>query len=255
MAPASLYGSGVFSTVAIYGGEPFLWERHWRRLTENARRIGLDIADISEALLRSALDDVIRKNDVVDGRARITLFDEAPGALWPFKSDKKAAFLIASGDFRQVSFPFRLTTSPHSVHSSSPLATVKSCNYLEKMLALDLAKARGFSEAVRLNENGSVVSACMANIFWQADGRFYTPGTETGCLPGTTREFVLDNLLCEQVQEGAEALENAEAVFLTSAGLGVVTVGEFHGREFPPADHEILHLLPLPKRQSTNSPD
>jgi branched-subunit amino acid aminotransferase/4-amino-4-deoxychorismate lyase len=29
---AFLYGKGVFTTVAIFGGKPFLWEKHWRRL-------------------------------------------------------------------------------------------------------------------------------------------------------------------------------------------------------------------------------
>ena len=32
VSSAMLYGRGVFTTVAIYNGKPFLWPEHWQRL-------------------------------------------------------------------------------------------------------------------------------------------------------------------------------------------------------------------------------
>jgi branched-subunit amino acid aminotransferase/4-amino-4-deoxychorismate lyase len=138
---------------------------------------------------------------------------------------------------------FRLTISPHHVNSASPLAGVKSCNYLEKQVALDEAKARGFDEAVQLNERGQIASVCMANIFWLKEERLYTPSLKTGCLAGTTREFVMENVECEETEDGPDSLAEAEAIFLTSAGLGIAAAAEFDGRLLPPSDHEIMRLL------------
>jgi branched-chain amino acid aminotransferase/4-amino-4-deoxychorismate lyase len=110
------------------------------------------------------------------------------------------------------------------VSKDSPLNNIKSCNYLERILALEAASASGFDEAVRINEDSEIVSACMANIFWINDGKIYTPAVETGCLEGTTRAFVMGRCKVVTVEMDLESLRDAESVFLTSAGLGIAVV-------------------------------
>jgi branched-subunit amino acid aminotransferase/4-amino-4-deoxychorismate lyase len=124
------------------------------------------------------------------------------------------------------------------------LAGVKSCNYLEKILAKEEARNRGFAEAIQLNERGEVSSACMANVFWLRDGILFTPSLRTGCLAGTTRGFILENLECEEVEVRIEELLSADEMFLTSAGLGVAQVSEFEGRKLRGEPHSIGGLLP-----------
>jgi branched-subunit amino acid aminotransferase/4-amino-4-deoxychorismate lyase len=94
-----------------------------------------------------------------------------------------------------------------------------------------------------LNELGSVASACMANLFWLRDGTMFTPALTTGCLAGTTRGFVLERMECREVEAAIESLEAAEAIFLTSAGLGVKSVSEFNGRHLPATSHPITSLI------------
>ena len=84
----------------------------------------------------------------------------------------------------------------------------------------------------------------MANVFWLRSGRLYTPSLATGCLPGTTRELICETFDVNHVEIGTEELNKADAIFLTSAGLGVVRVDEFDGREMTPLDHAILRLVP-----------
>ena len=126
----------------------------------------------------------------------------------------------------------------------SPLAGVKSCNYLENLLAFDDARKRGFDEALRLNERGEIASACMANIFWLLDGRLYTPSLATGCLRGTTREFIMENLECHETEASLEILNEADAIFLTSAGIGIAEISELDGRELSAVSAEIKNLIP-----------
>lgn len=246
VSTACLYGKGVFTTIAIFEGQPFLWDRHWKRLQENAVRLGIDLADFPEPDTRRALDGLIEANIVQNARARITFFDESAGSLWPRDSDRRTSLLITTADPRPRADSLALTVSPFLVNSASPLAGVKSCNYLEKILALDEAKERGFDEAIQLNERGEMASACMANVFWLKDDRLFTPSLRTGCLAGTTREFVLENVDCSEVEVGIEELRSADEIFLTSVGLAVAQVGEFQGRKLNRIPHAIMGLLPPP---------
>lgn len=248
VSSAAFYGKGVFTTLAVYGRKPFLWEKHWRRLIENASRIGLDLSDFDEEKIKSSLFETIRRNNIENGRARITFFDERASRIWPFETDRRTSVLMTTGD----PHPFeslRLTVSPYSVNSKSPLAGVKSCNYLENILALEQAKADDFDEAVRLNERGRIVSACMSNVFWIKRGEIYTSALETGCLAGTTREFLLENYPVEEKVVTLDELVEAEEIFLTSSGIGIGKVASFNRKKLAAArtselEKEFLRLKP-----------
>jgi len=219
---AALYGRGIFTTVAIYNSKPFLWEKHWRRLIENSQKIGIYLSEFSEQSVENQLSEIIRKNNFTRGRARLTFFDESQASVWQANSERKTNLLIQTGDFRNLNNSLRLTVSPFRVNSTSPLVGVKSCNYLENILAFEAAKNRGFDEAIRLNEKDEIVSACLANLFWKKNVGIFTPSLETGCLKGTTREFVLENFSVEERKAKLDELEKADEIFLTSAGIGVV---------------------------------
>ena len=241
---AALYGKGVFTTIAIYDGVPFLWDKSWRRLCNNAETVRIDFSDFSELGVRASLDDLVCVNAVRNGRVRITLLDISSGSIWPFATDRKAGLFVTTADFRPSPDNCCLATSPFPVNSLSPLSSIKSCNYLENLMAMDEAKGRGFDEAIRLNERGEVTSAVMANVFWSKDDNLFTPSLKTGCLPGTTREFVLENLECREVVATLDDLRSTDAIFLTSAGLGVVRVAGFDGRRMSSAGHQIVELIP-----------
>ena len=128
---------------------------------------------------------------------------------------------MTTADFQKSADELRLTVSPFPVNSKSPLANIKSCNYAQSLLALEDAGKRGFDEAIRLNEKGEIVSASMANIFWVIGDNIFTPALETGCLAGTTREFLMENFPVSETNSSLEELSKANEVFLTSAGLGI----------------------------------
>lgn len=244
MSGAALYGNGIFTTIAIFGGQPFVWEKHWRRLNDNCDRVGLDLDGLTEREMLEGLAELIGRNEIRDGRARITVFDEAASSFWTHGSEKKTGVLMITADRRSPSRPFRLGISPHRISSSSPLAGIKSCNYLDKHLARSEASGRGFNEAIQLNERCEITSACMANLFWTKDDELFTPSLKTGCLAGTTREFVMANLKCVEVEAGIAELNSADEIFLTSAGVGVVQIDEFDGRSLALNPHPITKLFP-----------
>jgi branched-chain amino acid aminotransferase len=244
VSSAAFYAKGVFTTIRIFEGQPFLFEKHRERLRRDAGRIGINISHVSDEGLRKALFEILEKNGRTDGRARITIFDEAPGGPWYSGEKSMASILITTADRHPID-PLKVSVSPYIANSRSPLVGVKSCNYLESLMALDEAKERGFDDAIRLNERGEVVSTCMASVFWLNGGQLYTSSLKTGCLAGTTREFVLENLECEETEAGIGDLRESDEVFLTSAGIGVVQVAEFEGRKLLRGGHPIMNVLPF----------
>ena len=239
VSPAAFYGRGVFTTLRIDNSKPFQWDRHWRRLTADARTVGTDLSEFTEENIKNSLAELIRRNRFQSGRARLTFFSESAGSnIWQIEDParrRRTNLLITSADLRRPSPPsgeLRLTISPFSVNSRSPLAGVKSCNYLENLLALEKALAGGFNEAIRLNEKNEIVSATMANVFWTKNGEIFTPPIETGALRGTTRAFVLENFpVCEKLARLDELFE-ADGIFLTSAGIGAARAQSLEKRIF-----------------------
>ena len=219
ISSASHYGKGVFTTIAIHNSKPFLWEKHWNRLNNTSRKLGVDLSEFTEQRVCESLQQIIEKNNVINGRCRITFFDESSSTIWQTSNRYKTSILIQTADLREVKKDISLIISPFPVNSRSPIAGVKSCNYLESLISLEHAKSRGFDEAIRLNEKGEITSACMANIFWVKNDEVYTPSLETGCVAGTMREFVLENSEVFEIEENLKTLNDVDAIFLTSSGI------------------------------------
>jgi len=251
VSAAAMYGHGVFTTIAVYNGEPFVFEKHWRRLSDNAAKLGIGIQFSSDEI-ESLLRDLIAANNLVDGRARITLFDSGGAGLWNGRAEKRTDVLITTAEPRQTRSDLRLDVSRFRINSRSPLAAVKSCNYLEHLIAYEDARRCGLDEVIRLNERDEVASAAMANIFWLKGGRLYTPALSTGCLAGTTREFIMENLECSEAIARLEELLGADSIFLSSAGIGIGIVTSVGEATFKLAAHPILDLLP-PKTKTRMS--
>ena len=239
---AALYGRGVFTTIAVYGGRPFLWDEHWTRLTNHARRAGV-ACPFGEAETARSLARLVEANGVERGRARVTVLARGSNGMWPAPrgAEEGADLLIRTGDARRrEDETLALTVSPFRVNTCSPLAGLKTVNYLEHLLSWEEARERDFDESVVLNERGEVASASMANLFWVKHGTVFTPALAAGALAGTTRARVMEMAeemavpLVETVQH-LHDLADAEEIFLTSAthGVALVTAFDFHRYTVP----------------------
>lgn len=241
ISSAMLYGRGVFTTLAIYNSQPFQWSRHWNRLALHAKKLDIDYTGCTEKNVGDALRKLVAVNQVTEGRARVILLARhGRQDLWKPKTPgaKKTDLLIMTGDLQRISQAgLSLAVSPYRVNTSSPLAGVKSLNYLDHVLSWEEAKSRDFDEAVVLNERGEIVSATMANIFWAKNGTLHTPTLSTGALAGITRECVIEIAnkhfvpLLEGIYEMPD-LTDADEIFLTSSGVGVAPVTTFDFRRY-----------------------
>lgn len=240
VSSAMLYGRGVFTTVAIYNGKPFLWPEHWKRLQNHAKRLSVDCAGANERNVGDAVRKLVAVNQVKNGRARVILLARSGRDVWKAKKEgtRETDLLIMTSEPQKVSpAGMSLAVSPYRFNTFSPLVGIRSLNYLEQVLSWEEAQARDFDEAVMLNERGEIVSATMANIFWVKEGTLHTPALSTGAMAGITRAAVIELVgrqfipVIEGVFELADLTE-ADEIFLTSASLGVALVTTFDFRQY-----------------------
>jgi branched-subunit amino acid aminotransferase/4-amino-4-deoxychorismate lyase len=251
VSSATLYGRGVFTTLAVYDSKPFLWSKHWQRLSAHAAKLNIDHTGCTEKSVGEAVNKLIAVNQVKDGRARVTFLARSSGDFWKTKlpNTRKTDLLIMTGEPHRVSANgMSLAVSPYRVSTFSPLTGIKSLNYLDHVLSKEEARSRDFDEAVVLNERGEIVSATTSNIFWAKNGTVHTPTLSTGALAGITRECVIDVAnkhfipLVEGAYEMAD-LVDADEIFLTSSGIGVAPVTTFDFRRYAVEPESIVNII------------
>jgi len=103
------------------------------------------------------------------------------------------------------------------------------------------ARAAGRDEALLANPDGTLRSACMANVFVRIDRRWLTPSADSGARAGTVRAWVLDQGFAgERTIDGAE-LASADAAFLTNSWIGIEPIGQIGERPIM-ASEEVIEL-------------
>ena len=184
-------GWGLFTTLRIFHGEAFAYERHWRRLEKDAAIIRLPMP-YSSAKVRINLHEVIRANQVTEGCARIYLVYNQVGFWQSEEKQPEVDLIIYTAPLPQYREPVRLTLREQGRHAASPLAGVKTTSWLQNVWAVAEAQKEGFDEVVLLNERGEVAECTAANIFAVKNGKVLTPPLNSGCLEGVTRGILFE---------------------------------------------------------------
>jgi branched-chain amino acid aminotransferase len=237
-------GLGAFETLLIRNGEAFAITRHLLRLGRSSRLLGLPPPEDAE--VRDAVAETLAAaGPLPRGRLRITLTagpapspqaDPAP----PHRGvrDGEPTLILtaatAPGPGRCVA-----VTLPWVRNERSPTAGAKCVSYAENVLARDQARRLGADEALLANTRGELCEGTASNVFVLLDGVLVTPPLSSGCLPGVTRELLLEwaapaGLPVLERELPFEVLRAADEVLLTSSLRGVQPIEVLDGRELPP---------------------
>jgi branched-chain amino acid aminotransferase len=242
-----LNGWGLFSTLRITQGEPFAYERHWRRLEKDAARTHCPFPFESERV-RAQLAEVVRANQVKEGCARIYVVYNQVGFWRSAEPFPPVDLIIYTADLPSYREPARLGLREHGRHAASPLAGVKVTSWLNNVWNLYEAQQDGFDEAVLLNERGEVAECTAANIFCARAGRVFTPPLSSGCLEGVTRSILLEigkdaGVPVEEKVLLPEDLYSADEVFISSTNRCVLAVSTISGRCIANAPGTVIRKL------------
>jgi branched-chain amino acid aminotransferase len=227
-----LSGWGVFTTIGVWAGRSFAFERHLARLRRDAARA--DVPITYDDSVQDALATLITRNGVHDGVARLTVTRRGDGR-WSHTGGSDFC-ILAKPQTHKSQMPasgLRLVLSPYRIEARRPLAGVKSTSYLDYQLAGREARGRGFDEAVLRNSDSALCECAHSNIFWASNGELCTPALQTGCLAGIARDIVLQwaaeaGIAVHQGVFGVEELSAADEVFVTAATTGPRSVSAFY---------------------------
>ncbi len=242
-----LNGWGLFSTLRVYEGLPFAFERHWERLTRDADRTQIPLPHGPTAT-RKAIHQVIAANRVLAGCIRLYfIFNKV--TIW--HSDEAVPtvdLIIYSTDLPIRVGPTQLALMANGRHAANPLSGTKVTAWLNNVWHAEQAHLQGFDDAVLLNERGEVSECTAANIFCVRNQGVSTPPSSSGCLRGVSREILLEvaSAVGVTIREQAISVSDlygSDEVFITSTTRGVQPVARIADREFPNAPGPLTQRL------------
>jgi branched-chain amino acid aminotransferase len=234
-----LYGEGVYETLRTYNGEPFLFDRHMRRLRTSAEMLALPVPLANEEIERRFRETVraagLGTDPSREAYIRILVtrgvgelsYDPAgcpdPTVVIIVKPHVSPSPEVFAKGVRVALVPI-VRNHPASV---SPL--IKSNNLLNNALAMQEALRRGAFEGIMRNHKGELAECTQSNLFIVKNGAALTPPVDAGLLPGITRAYLFEIgaelaiPVREQVLRDAD-LFGADECFLTSTTREVLPI-------------------------------
>jgi branched-chain amino acid aminotransferase/4-amino-4-deoxychorismate lyase len=240
-----LLGDGLFETLLYDGTGLQRFEAHLARMVRGCAVLGLEPPDPAAAR-RLALE-TLKARGLEGGPAVVRLTLTAGSGRGLERPDPSSGRLLCNvSPAADPPPPARLVTVQVRRNDSSPASRVKALSYLDNILARREARAAGADEALMLNTRGEVACAAAANLFWIAGRRLFTPALECGVLDGIMRAAALQaaealGVMAVETRSGLEALEAADALFLTNSLVGLRPVAVLDGRPYEP--HPLIDQL------------
>jgi branched-chain amino acid aminotransferase group I len=228
-----LYGYGLFQTLRVYNGKLFLLDRHLKLLYRAAEVLGIK-SKLESLDLEKVFIDIVKANNLKEARVRVTVTNgENPAMPW---SDTSGGPNIIATAVPYTPFPaakyeagFKIGIASLRRMKQSVLSSIKSVNYLLNVMVRVEAAAKGWDETILLNEAGFIAEGGGSNVFFVKNSKLFTPPTDSGIIPGVTREVVMElaaglQISVEEKNIKPSELARFDEVFLTNSMIEIMPV-------------------------------
>lgn len=218
------HGMAVFESLPVLRGAPLFLPQHCERLRAACADTGLLAAIPAwtefEALLRGVPFDAFARIYVTAGDGGVSGSTEH-GRVFVFAEPQARHQTFSNDGYRLATHP-----APHT-----PLFPgLKTANYWANIAALRRARENQCDEALLFHPDGSLISACMANVFIVRNGKFETPSISSGARPGVIREWVMRRRSVAERHITPGDLRGAGELFITNSRLGIMPAASLDGR-------------------------
>ncbi len=230
-----IVGDGVFETLLVLrrdaGAAAFAVRRHLERLRRSARVLRFE-CPYGDDELRAAIAQCLEAAPEA-GIVRITA-TSGGGPLGSGRSGARGSAIVIAGN-RPPAYPpgTAVAVMGFTRNERGAMAGVKTTSYAENVLALDMARERGASEAIFADTRGRVSEGTGSNIFWSDGERLHTPPLDTGCLAGVTRALLLEHLDIAETHLAVEDLPGVPEAFLASSTRVVQSIARIDDTDLP----------------------
>ena len=234
-----LYGEGIYETLRTYNGQPFLFDRHMRRLRNSAGMMTLPVP-LDDAAVDARFRETMRAANLGDAPGREAyirvLVTRGIGELTydPAATPTPSIVVIVKPLVEPPREVFERGVAVSLVpivrnHPGSVNPIIKSNNLLNNALAMQEAFRRGGYEGVMRNYRGELAECTQSNLFVVRNGEALTPPIDAGLLPGITRAFLFEvgaerGIRVREAVLRDDDLFGADEAFLTSTTREVVPI-------------------------------
>lgn len=238
-------GCAAFETLRAEHGRLFATTRHWKRLVGSCKILGILPPLLDEFVL--TMTQTLRANRLENARVRYTVTaGDSPGSAASLGSGQ--TFLVHAVPAQSYAARENVITVPWPRNERSAIAGAKCASYAENMIALEYAHKRGYGEAIFANTQGDLCEGATTNVFIVHDGEVLTPSTASGCLPGITRDIVLDicrlnKITAKETKIPIALLENADECFLSSSTRGVQPIAKVNLHSMSKKSHSLSQQI------------
>jgi branched-chain amino acid aminotransferase len=232
-------GTLVFDGARAYEGVTPDLDLHCARLIRSAEVMGL-APPLGAGAVAALVRDGVRRfggDRPLYLRPMMWSQEASPALIDALPESTVLAVCIEDLPFRAPG-PMALTVSPFRRPSAdAALSEAKAaCHYPNNARIIREARARGFQNALSLDQQGLVAETASTNVFLVRDGVVRTPAPNGTFLNGITRQRVIALLGADGVEVAEAALTvadfaAADEIFLTGNANKVVPVSRFEARE------------------------
>ncbi|MGE6632299.1 aminodeoxychorismate lyase [Bacillus sp. NPDC077027] len=245
-----LYGIGVFETFTSLAGHVFLLDWHLERLNQSLGDLCIE-STIEKPFVLDIIQSLLKKNDMLDGHARIRL-NVSAGLGNGFSADvyhQPVVFVMIS-PFQPESVLSEKEGILLQINRNTPEGSrrLKSHHYMNNMLAKREIGNNPKKEGVFLTREGIVAEGITSNLFWRKGNVVYTPSLDTGILNGITRRYCMNKLQKKGIdlEEGRFSLLHllsADEAWMTNSVQGIVPFRQIEQTVFPEQDRTMASIL------------
>lgn len=242
-----LNGWGVFSTLHVSNGSLFAYERHWNRMMRDAQRMHVPMPPSAEEL-HATLLRLVAANQAENSTLRVAIIRNTGGAFDAPGLTRPYDVIAFTKDLVNWGAHARLALKRDARHGANEFSGAKITAWSQNLTWYEQSRQRGYDEVVLLDEHGRVSECTSANLFAVFGETVVTPPLESGCLPGITREILLEAVtipgitITERHLSPAD-LQRADAVFITSSTRELLPVAEIESLGLRTTDSTVITRL------------
>lgn len=231
-------GDGIFSTINIRDGRPWLLDEHLARLRASAARLDLELPP-AEALAGLAAQACAAWEPQREGALKMvcTRGPESSGVPTVFATLTEVP--AASHALRDRGVVLKTLSLGYAAAArlDAPwlLGGAKTLSYAVNMASQRHAQKHGADDALWVSSDGFALEGPTSSLVWHAGDELVTvPSATTGILPGITARYALDHagelgLRAAERMIRPEELAEVSGAWMLSSIRGIVTIRAVDG--------------------------
>ena len=217
------FGDGIFETIRIVEGKPYLWHHHIKRLLDGLASLKIQMTQKNLGKLINYAEKLTVQSEIKAGFLRIAI-SRGIGSrgYMPTQNINPSIVMeiMPNAGIAQENAELFLSSYEKISPRALPVRH-KLMQCLSSILAKIEAEEQGCFEALMLNSTGHICEVSSGNIFWFDGRNLYTPSIECGVLAGIIRKRIIELSphISYKVHTGKytiDHLKEAKSVFITN---------------------------------------